>query len=195
MSELSKREAFLLEMYKQMWGNIDRHIMVVWQSVGVLGGAFAVSAFVEKQLISLDLAVTIIILVAAWQLAHTIDAGYWYNRNLAIISNIERQFLARADAADIHPYFAERRPPKLLDHLKIQFAFGTAVAVLVLIYHFNRDVVPGFHAAWRTFDFKKAMPYLTFAICYVLLHALHRHHKENYSRDFPENRVSHPTVS
>jgi len=190
MSDLSKRETFLLAMYKQMWDNIERHIMVVWQSVGVLGGAFAVSALVEKKLLSLDWAVTVVVLVAAWQVAHTIDAGYWYNRNLAIISNIERQFLEATDTANIHPYFAERRPPKLLDHLKIQFAFGTAVALLVLAYHFSRQVLPGIHAPWSTFDFRKAIPYLTFVVCCGFLSGLHRHQTQKYTKNFLQSPVS-----
>jgi hypothetical protein len=190
MSDLSKRDSFLLAMYSQMWDNIDRHIMVVWQSVGTLAGAFAVSALVEKQVLSLDWAVTVIVLVAAWQVAHTVDAGFWYNRNLAIVSNIERQFLTPNDSADIHPYFAKRRPAKLLDHLKIQFAFGTAVALLVLTYHFNREVWPGVGAPWSTFDFRKAMPYVTFAICCILLLALHQHQTRKYAKDFPETDSS-----
>lgn len=42
------REDLLLKMYDQMFNDINRHIMVVWQSVGVLVGAFAVFALVEK---------------------------------------------------------------------------------------------------------------------------------------------------
>src|SRR3546814_2866580 len=43
--------------------------------------------------ISLDVAASLIILLCAWLYAHMLDAAYWYNRNLVIIANIERQFL------------------------------------------------------------------------------------------------------
>jgi hypothetical protein len=88
-----RRDEFLVQIYNQMFNDIDRHIMVVWQSVGVLVGAFAIFALVEKQIISIDIATTIIVLLCAWLYAHLLDAGYWYNRNLVIIANIERTIL------------------------------------------------------------------------------------------------------
>jgi hypothetical protein len=91
------RTQFLLEMYKQMWSNINRHIVVIWQSISVLLGAFAVFALVEKKVISLDVASVLMVLIAGWLVAHVVDANYWYNRNLAIIANIERQFLNATD--------------------------------------------------------------------------------------------------
>ncbi len=165
MSELTKRETFLLQIYQQMWNNINRHILVVWQSVGVLGGAFAVSALVEKKILSFDWAATILILAAAWQCAHSIDASNWYNRNIAIIGNIEREFLTSEDQAKIHPYFGELREPSMIDHLRIQSYLGIAVGVLVLIYHFDVEVVPGFHSPWSAFDWHKTVPYLAFGAC------------------------------
>ena len=97
---MDNREEFLVEMYKQMFNDINRHIMVVWQSVGVLISAFAIFALVEKNVISSDIATSIIILLCAWLYAHLVDSGYWYNRNLAIIANIERQFLKKEDLRD-----------------------------------------------------------------------------------------------
>jgi hypothetical protein len=164
-ADLDKRDAFLLQMYQQMWNNINRHILVVWQSVGVLGGAFAVAALVEKQVISLNWAATILILASGWECAHSIDASNWYNRNIAIIGNIERQFLSGDDQKLIHPYFGKHREPKLLDHLRIQVLFGAAVGVLVLVYHFEIQVLPCFGAPWSTFDWHKAVPYAAFSVC------------------------------
>jgi hypothetical protein len=75
------RSDFLIAMYNQLMNDINRHIVVVWQSVGVLFGAFAVFALVEKQTISLDVATSLIVLLCAWVVAHVHDASYWYNRN------------------------------------------------------------------------------------------------------------------
>jgi hypothetical protein len=48
------------------------------------------------------------------------DASYWYDRNLGIIANIERQFLTKNNLNDIQYYFAEHRPTsKMLTHLRI----------------------------------------------------------------------------
>src|SRR5690348_12295057 len=90
------REEFLMRVYDQMFNDIDTHILVVWQSVGVLVGAFAIFALTEKQVITLDVAASLIILIAAWLIGHLYDASYWYNRNLVIIANIERQFLRQS---------------------------------------------------------------------------------------------------
>ncbi len=104
-----KRDEFLLHMYDQMFNDINTHILVVWQSVGVLVGAFAIFALTEKQIITLDIAAALIVLLAAWLIGHIYDASYWYNRNLVIIANIERQFLAAADLKEVHYYFGKHR--------------------------------------------------------------------------------------
>src|SRR5690554_1590058 len=134
---MSNREEFLLKMYDQMFNDINRHIMVVWQSIGVLVGAFAIFALVEKNVISLDIATSIILLLSAWLVAHLFDAAYWYNRNLAVIANIERQFLLKSDLKEIHYYFgSHRQKNKMIEHLRIQLSLGAALAGLVLLYHF-----------------------------------------------------------
>lgn len=182
---MNKRDTFLLQMYQQMWNNINRHILVAWQSVGILGGAFAVSALVEKQVLSLNWAATILVLVAAWQCAHSIDASNWYNRNLAIISNIENQFLDSTDSVLIHPFFAKKRQPTLLDHLAIQALFGIAVAILVLAYHFEIEVLPGLHSPWSAFDWHCAVPYVTFAVLAVCLVAFYNKKRAQHQEHFP----------
>lgn len=37
----SPRTEFLLEMYRQTSNHLNRHILLVWQSVALLGGAYA----------------------------------------------------------------------------------------------------------------------------------------------------------
>jgi hypothetical protein len=90
------RSDFLIAMYNQMMNDINRHIVVVWQSVGVLGRIRSLVAC-RKNVISLDVAATLIIIIAIWVVAHVYDAAYWYNRNLCIVANIERQFLTKKD--------------------------------------------------------------------------------------------------
>ena len=84
------RKEFLLKMYDQMFNDINTHILVVWQSVGVVVGAFAVFALAEKNIIPIDYACSLMIILCAWLLANLYDSSYWYNRNLVIIANIER---------------------------------------------------------------------------------------------------------
>jgi hypothetical protein len=139
----SSRDTFLIEMYSQLMNDINRHIIVVWQSIATLVAAIAALGLVEKGVIPLSIAVSLILLVATWLLLHVIDASYWYNRNLAMIANIERQFLKDTDKNEIHYYFTKHRPNNaMISHLKIQRLLALAVAALVLVFHFTVDILP-----------------------------------------------------
>ncbi|QHB25978.1 DNA-binding response regulator [Pseudomonas monteilii] len=165
------RDDLLLKMYDQMFNDINRHIMVVWQSVGVLVGAFAVFALVEKNVVPLDFAVCIVLLLALWLMAHLFDAAYWYNRNLVIIANIERQFLRKEDLKEIHYYFGSHRPSnKMIYHLRIQMTLGIALTLMVLSYHFYIRVVPGLDLPLSNISLVRCLPYLlTIAAALYLL--------------------------
>lgn len=170
-----KRPEFLIEIYKQMFNDINTHILVVWQSVGVVVGAFAVFALVEKHVIPLDLAVSLEVLLCCWLLAHLYDASYWYNRNLVIIANIERQFLERQDLKNVHYYFgAHRSKAAMLTHLRIQWMLGIGIGSLFLMYHFFTRVLPQFSAPANTFEPVRAIPYIITAFAIGLLIWLRR---------------------
>jgi hypothetical protein len=137
------RSDFLIAMYNQLMNDINRHIVVIWQSIGVLFGAFAVFALVEKHVITMDIATTLIVMICAWVIAHIYDASYWYNRNLVIIANIERQFLKQSDIREIHYYFGNhRRVGSMITHLEIQLFLAAGVAGLVLAIHFMTVLMP-----------------------------------------------------
>lgn len=178
---MTAREELLLRMYDQMFNDINRHIMVVWQSIGVIIGAFAILALVEKHVVSLDIAVTVILLLCVWLLAQLLDSAYWYNRNLVIIANIERQFLTKYDLHDIHYYFGRHREKnKMIEHLRIQGTLGYALAFLVLLYHFAIRVVPGFGLSWRNFELVRAVPYSVAVASVIYLIMVGQHTKRKY---------------
>lgn len=135
------RLEFLIAMYNQLMEETSRHIVVIWQSMGVLGGAFAAIALVEKEIIPFDIASAFIIMLCAWVSAMIVDSAYWYNRNLVIIANIERIFLKESDARDIHYYFiSHRKSGSMLTHLKIQLILAVSVAMFVLIAQFRTEL-------------------------------------------------------
>lgn len=143
MTQLDRRDEFLIAMYGQLMNDINRHITVVWQSVATLVAAVAVFSFVKDNILSMDYAVSIVILICVWLMWHVYDAGYWYNRNLVIISNIERQFLCSSDLKDIHYYFgAHRKNNKLISHLEFQKWLAIGVALVFLLLHFNSILLP-----------------------------------------------------
>jgi len=176
-----KRSEFLIEMYRQMMNDINTHIVVIYQSVGVVIGAFAILALVEKQVVPMDLAISIIVLLAAWLLAHLYDASYWYNRNLVIIANIERQFLYDKDLGEIHYYFGKHREESaMLTHLRIQWVLGVGIAVLLLLYHFATRVFPGIGGPWRNFEPQRALPYVVAVAAYPVLVRLRKSRLQAY---------------
>jgi hypothetical protein len=160
---MDDRRTFLLEMYRQMFADINRHMTVVWQSVSVLVGAFALFALVEKAIVPLDVAVSLVVMLCAWLYAHMLDAAYWYNRNLVIIANIERQFLSSSDLKDIQYYFGAHRSKrnKMITHLQIQSALGVGIGILVLLLHFAERVWSGLASPWSAFEPSRILPYLT----------------------------------
>jgi hypothetical protein len=176
------REELLLKMYDQMFSDINRHILVVWQSVSVLVGAFAVLALAEKKVISIDLAIALVVLIAFWLLAHLIDAGYWYNRNLTIIANIERQFLKPTDIRDIHYYFGKHREHNtMLTHLRIQRALGVGILVLVGLFHLMTRILPGLSGDWERLDPQRTLPYVAFVAGLWYLKRLSKNRNESFA--------------
>lgn len=156
-----RRDQLLLRMYTQMFDEIKTQFQVTWQSVTVLASAFALFALAERNVIPFDYAAGLVILIAAWLAAHTYNACYWYNRNLAIIANIEKQFLRQSDLKDIHYYFAKHREPgRMIMHLRIQWCFAVGVGLTVLFFHFTARVASGFGAPWRNFEPVRALPYI-----------------------------------
>lgn len=156
-----RRDQFLIAMYGEVWNNINRHLTVMWESVAILAGAFAIFALVEKHTLPPDLASSLVILLSAWLIGHTYDANTWFNRNLAIVTNIERQFLRPEDSRQIHFYFTKHRDPaNMLDHLLLQRNLGFGIALLVLGEHLFTRVTPGIGASWATFEPERTLPYV-----------------------------------
>lgn len=135
---MDAREEFLLAMYTEAWRNIERHILVVWHSAGVVGATLALFALVEKEIIPLHIAITVECIVLAWLYAHVVDAEFWFRRNIHIISNIERQFLRASDETEIHYYFRTRlvgsQPPRL-EHLRIQALLAIGLYLMLLTWY------------------------------------------------------------
>lgn len=172
------RPEFLLETYRQTSTHLGRHISGVWQCVGVAGAALIVFAQDKDKSLN-DYACALVVLLCGWLAATTLDASNWFNRNLAIITNVERLFLTSADLKLVHPFFDGHRPPgRLAKHFHIQLLLSAAVCLLVLIYHFVERVQPGFSLPWSNFQFSRALPYLLAPMVAVALFRLQRHYQK-----------------
>ena len=186
----SSREEFLLRMYDQMFNDINRHISIIWQPITVLVGSSALLAAGMRDIISIDIAVTFIILLVGWLIANIYDSAYWYNRNLVIIANIERQFLRQTDLRDIHYYFGEHRSKySMLTHIRIQWYLGVFIGSLILLYHFLTQALktcPSISSPAIPFRLELLLPYVTgILIFFWLLHW--RNHRIRSYAEFVKN--------
>lgn len=176
-----ERKEFLVNIYNQMFNDINRHILVIWQSVAVLIGAFTIFALVEKNFMPIDVAISLIISIIIWLFAMIIDSSYWYNRNLAIIINIERQFLKKEDLKNIHYYFGGHRDFKMLSHLLIQFYFGCIIGTILILYHIITRVIPTINTGeFQIENFTWLIPYIVLIIGVILLYLKNKSNKLKY---------------
>lgn len=166
-TEHNNRADFLIAMYNQLMGDINRHIVVVWQMAGVLGAAIAAVAIAESEGFPLAVAILLLFTVCFWALDHVHDSNYWYNRNLVMITNIERVFLTEEDIDIIHPYFASHRPKNsYLEHLGIHRRYIKLVATGALAYFFFDEVFPTLNIR-SDFSVLKIIPFVViFAFFY-----------------------------
>lgn len=172
----AKREEFLLETYRQTSTHMGRHIAGLWQCVGVVGAALIVFAQDKDKPLN-DYSCALVVLLCGWLAATTLDASNWFNRNLAIITNVERLFLNLDDLKIVHPFFGKHRSPgKHAQHFEIQLWLTGAVWALVLCYHFVESVVPGLSMPFADFRLARALPYLFTLIVLVALVRLRRHY-------------------
>ena len=160
---------FLLHMYDQLWSNINRHILTVWQSIAAIGAIISIFVFSDKFILGLDIAISFIFVLAAWLISHVYDAQSWFDRNIAFVQKIERDFI---DIDKYHGYKG-KRPLELIDHLRIQRDIAIIVALLCLLYHFLHRVIP-LLALNNCVDPIKLIPYFTFILCVVYIYRISR---------------------
>jgi hypothetical protein len=177
---MADRSDFLLKMYEQMFKDIEQAYTVVWQSVASVFAAFAAIALAEKGLVPIDFSLAIVLLVITWFALNVLECSYWYNRNLCIIANIERQFLIVDDLRNIQYYFGSHRPNKMISHLQNQMFLAICLSATVLAYHFFDRVVPGLKESISQFDLVRALPYGVAGVCGMVLLRTQRQRNVDY---------------
>lgn len=140
--EDERRYNFLIAMYNQLWGNINRHINLIWQPIALLITIFGLLFLSKDGTIDFNLSVSLIIIFVGWFIAHVYDSSHWYNRNLIIISNIEKQFLRKSDVEYIHPYFIDDSDKKsdfdekrMITHFKLQLYLGIIMLIIIILFY------------------------------------------------------------
>lgn len=135
-------EKILIEMYSQLMHDVKRHVVIVWQSICMLIAAITAFALIKDNLFSLDMAASVALIACIWLLVHVYDSSFWYNRNIAIIDNIEKQFLRQDESGVMKSFFSESHPKGVYLSHCVQRALGISVAVLVLGFQFYETILP-----------------------------------------------------
>lgn len=189
MVDESSRQQLLLRMYDQMFNDIGRHIKIVWQPITVVIGSISLLAAGTEEVISIDVAEMLILFLVGWLLATLYDSSYWYNRNLVIIANIERQLLKQSDLRDIHYYFGKHRAANsMLTHIRIQWYLGLGVAFAVLLHHFLTEVLPMFGCGSTDTSFRPevVLPYIAAVVALAFVYWVRAQRTKSY-REFVKN--------
>jgi hypothetical protein len=178
-----RRDELLIKMYDQLWNSINSHILVVWQSIGTVFGAFAILSLVEKSLISVHLAAAAILGLCLWLIANVYDASHWYNRNLAMIRNIEVDFLSAQDTRLISFYSFRTNPKKMIAHLKIQLWLEIILTLSVSTVHLIGQVIPYLNNPdKKSIDpFEISLPYLILLVGIIILTIIKKGQDKEYN--------------
>lgn len=188
------RKRLLIELYNQLWTSINTRLNLTWAAIGTLVSSFAVFALTEKNILSLDVATVLVILVTGWFMAHVIDMSFWSNRNLAMISNIERLFFTVEDARLLYPYFlSHRKKNKMAHYLQIQFGLGVGLCALILSVHFLQNVFPIILGKAAFSKIEIFLPYLSLIVIVIsLLHLKNERNREYeaFVRDSPGKDIT-----
>lgn len=169
-TEKQGRNDFLINMYNQAFNNINRHIILVWQTISILVGAFLSLFFTEKYNISIWLTSLLLIVYMVWMIAHLIDGNHWFQRNLHIITNIEKNFLTKDDINLIHNYFSKNiKSNKMIESFKIQIILASVIWILMLMYLYYK----------ATLTLSLCLFFIYFLISVILVILLRIYYKSN----------------
>lgn len=180
------RADFLLKMYEVYNKEIERHFNLAWQALSIFGASIIAILATANKLAGLPAfaIVSLYLFLVAWAITVVIDASFWYNRNLVVIANIERQFLVRDtanpsvdDAHNIQWYFTSHRPRNApITYMRALLGVLCVLAIAVVVFYFllphmtNHD---SFYIAKRNY-----IPVVVGAICmlWIRLFAVKRNY-------------------
>jgi len=96
MSEDENRARFLLEMHRSYWNNISRAEDASWKMIAAYTALIAGLAL-SAPVISYAGFLGVFIPFSFMSIAISLNANLWFLRNIGLISNLEKEFLANGD--------------------------------------------------------------------------------------------------
>lgn len=186
-----KRSDFLLKVYETYNKEIERHFGLAWQAVSVfLASLLAIASAITKVAgIPGYIVICLYLLLVTWAIEVVVDATFWYNRNLVVITNIERQFLKESDARDIQWYFQNHRKfNKPITFMRSLLLFLVTIALVVLGFYFALPNVNG-----QADFFAHATSYLPIIFAIGLIFVLRRF-AQSKNAEYQEFKTNAPGI-
>lgn len=113
------RNEFLLRLYDDLWRSIDRVESGIWQFVALYAVIAGLMISTVRESVPRSIAVVFSLIISFWGINVAINAGKWFNRNLAFVINIEKQFLFAEDLGRILPAAFHKRRTRVLNTLNM----------------------------------------------------------------------------
>jgi len=142
----SRREDFLLEMYRARWDDIARAEDSMWKFIAFYSAILASSTIAfEKGLIIRSGAITLLLLFGFLAILVALNRNLWFVRNLGLVSNLEKEFLNIADYGVLIPhYFKEKERFHNWEIYWLQIAVYFIVNLIILILYIRIPSEPIF---------------------------------------------------
>lgn len=181
---IAKKPDFLIKMYETYNKEIDRHFAFAWQAVSVFAASIVAILTATETITGVPayIALSLYVVLVSWGIDTIIDSYFWYNRNLVVIANIERQFLDARDATEIHYYFLTHRPVnKPITFFLNLLVFLVTMPMLVILFYFWIPASLGKYDFYR--NVPSYIPLIVLAIAVLSVRA--SAHKRNvHYKDF-----------
>jgi len=132
------RKEFMLKMYSAFWDCVSRAEDSAWKIVAAYVALFA-GLYFFYQVIGPGGVATIFIIFSYTAIAFALRANAWFVRNMALISNLEREFLNKEDYEILIPrFFADKLRFLNCEVWIIQAVSYFSVCVAFLFYIFPK---------------------------------------------------------
>lgn len=153
-----EKKEFLLRLYDKLWENMYSKETRLWNYLSIYGAAIAL-VFATGKFAGIEVHATILILaLTMWAVLIIINANWWYQRNLLMVTRVEEQF---EDAVrGVIPAFY-RDPSFRFDRLyRGSMVVLVTIAVLVYAWTMSQYSSPG--------SIKTLVVLITLGLVYVL---------------------------
>lgn len=129
-----QRHDFILHYYNMAVKDLDRHLLIGWQTIAVVAGAAASLSLGYKGDLPVPIAVVVTVVVLCWGMLNIIDANFWALRAIAFLANVEAVYFRESDRQFFNPYAGKHPRYELLRTLAYQAWLILALLAVAVVF-------------------------------------------------------------